>query len=108
MSCALRPDLHRTIPSPLPTPSTLTHPTLSALLALYTPLLTQVSSTKSRKGWKSLHQLDVLRYETLPARVQERRKAAGSKDGKGKKGVKEGGAGWLEKDEVEELVAWKL
>ncbi|MCJ1243436.1 hypothetical protein MMC30_000633 [Trapelia coarctata] len=96
-----------TIPSPLPTPSTLTYPSLSALLALYAPLLTHASSTKSRKGWKSVQELDVLRYETLPARVRERRSAS-FKDGKGKKGGDEGGEGWLEKGEVEDLMAWKL
>jgi len=106
MSSLLTPVLLSTFPSPIPTPSTLTPASLAALLALYNPVLTHVSSTKSRKGWKTLQQLDVLRYKTLPARVQERRDAR-SKDGKGKKAGIEG-EGWLEKEEVEDLMAWKL
>ena len=108
MSSPLPRDLLTTIPDPLPTPTTLTHSTLSALLALYAPLLTHVSSTKSRKGWKTLEHLDGLRYSVLPARVQERHDAASAKDGKSKKGVKGAGEKWLEKEETEDLVAWKL
>lgn len=104
------PALHllHLIPTPLPTPSTLTHPTLSALLALYAPLLTHVSPRKTITGRQPLTELDVLRYETLPARVRERRKAAGSQDGKEREDGEMAGAGWLEKGEVEQLVAWKL
>ncbi|GIJ84068.1 hypothetical protein Asppvi_002901 [Aspergillus pseudoviridinutans] len=48
--------------------------------------------------------LDGLRYETLPARVRERATAAATEGKESKPNV----GGYLEKDELEQLMEWKL
>ncbi|MCJ1315090.1 hypothetical protein MMC15_000406 [Xylographa vitiligo] len=100
------------IPSPLPTPSTLTPSALSSLLALYAPTLAHLASTKrapkSASSLPDLPALDLLRYTTIPARVRARRTDASAHSAADGDATAPGPHGWLEKDELELLVAWKL
>ncbi|MCJ1293970.1 hypothetical protein MMC34_005527 [Xylographa carneopallida] len=107
------------IPSLLPTPSTLTPSTLSSLLALYAPTLASHASTKRAAEVPSapdLSALDLLRYTTIPARVRARWHDASAPSNREPKEPEDSEAtdpppdrhGWLEKEELELLVAWKL
>ena len=100
------------LPSPLPTPSTLDQPSFSSLNDAYIPLLEHLQSpggdagarktpgalASASAGKRPLLELDALRHDVLPARVEERRK-------EGRKGREQG---WLEMEEVRGLVEWKL
>ncbi|MCJ1283906.1 hypothetical protein MMC26_003237 [Xylographa opegraphella] len=106
------------LPFPLPTPSTLTAATLSPLLTLYAPTLAHLATTKRKPKTPSttpdLPALDLLRYTTIPARVRARRTAANSSQPTqptahdAPSPPPPGPHGWLEKDELELVVAWKL
>ncbi|MCJ1379065.1 hypothetical protein MMC17_002165 [Xylographa soralifera] len=108
------------IPFPLPTPSTLTPSILSSLLALYAPTLAHLASTKRApkppSSTPDLLALDLLRYTTIPARVRARRTAT-PENSNGEPPKPSDGSeteppptpyGWLEKPELELLMAWKL
>ncbi|MCJ1475279.1 hypothetical protein MMC13_003941 [Lambiella insularis] len=88
------------VPDPLPTPANLTLPNLQSLLALYDLTLAHLASTKRKpkNGQPALQELDELRYETFPARVQARRTDA----------TASAAHGWLEKEELEQLMVWKI
>ncbi|MCJ1389219.1 hypothetical protein MMC18_002075 [Xylographa bjoerkii] len=108
------------IPSPIPTPATLTRSTLQSLLALYASALAHLAATKGTpkaSSEPSLPSLDHLRYTTIPARVRSRRSDAASLHTAAPQHNKEqddaadpppGPHGWLEKPELEQLMAWKL
>ncbi|MCJ1403453.1 hypothetical protein MMC11_006676 [Xylographa trunciseda] len=100
------------IPSPLPTPSTLTLPTLHSLLALYAPTLAHLATTKPQPKPPSaapdLPALDHLRYTVLPARVRARRASPSAHPQQDATAPPPAPHGWLEKPELEQLMAWKL
>ena len=73
----------------------ITKATFDEVLTRYASLIESSSKRRSTKdGLDTLTQLDEYRLVTIPARLEERHKA--------------GGEDYLEKEEVERLIKWKL
>ncbi len=94
--------------SPSLSASTITKSTFDALLLRYDALITHLSastststSTSTKPSTPSLQTLDRLRYHTIPQRLAARKKAAETSHDPGN-------GAYLEKEEVEDLVRWKL
>lgn len=97
-----------TTPSPPPSlsASTITKSSLDALLLRYDALITHLSASASSSAstkppTPDLQSLDHLRYDTIPQRLAARKKAASTSPDSGD-------GAYLEKEEVEDLVRWKL
>ena len=72
----------------------ITKATFDEVLTRYPSLIKSSSKRRSKDGLDTLAQLDDYRLVTVPAQLEERRKA-GAED-------------YLEKEEVERLIKWKL
>ena len=75
------------------TPDTITLAEFEGVLSRYDALIQSVSKP-SNKGGETLAQLEIYRLLTIPARLDKVRE--------------EGGALYLDKEEVERLIRWKL
>jgi len=79
--------------APSLTPDIITLAEFEGVLSRYDALIQSVSKP-SNKGGETLAQLDIYRLLTIPARLDKVRE--------------EGGALYLDKEEVERLIRWKL